>query len=266
MKALIVIPARTGSKRVESKPLIKILGQTAIKWVTQIASKCNNSNGIVVCSDNQEVLDEIKNEKVIVSLSKKKYRDGTERAFDYALNLLEKPPLILVFNCGEVMIEPKTLDELIEKVSSGSCDLATCIQEVSGFDMADSSAIKVALSSRDEVLFLSRSPFPFPIPFSPNSSGTEKFWKHIGVTCYSLKAAIEIFTSKKCDAENIEDIDLLGALNCHLKIETVKMPYKTACLNYLDSVVDIETSISSQRKSLGKPSRKLDESFLKRSK
>lgn len=249
MNSTIIIPARIGSKRIESKPLAKVLGQTALKWVVQTALKTENKSEVVVCSDSQKVLDSVKDMNVTCHLSLKDYETGTERAFSYVLGLKNKPDSIVVVDCGEVMIRSKTIEELINLVESCSCEISTCIQEVSGFDMADANTIKASLSSNNEILYLSR----IPIPFQFKQDKKIKFWKQIGATCYRLKAIKELSSSKKCDIEEVEDIDLLRALNCHLKIGTVKIPYERVSLSTSGSLSEIETAITLGRIRDGKP-------------
>lgn len=251
MNSVIAIPAREASKRIKEKPLVKILGIPAIKWTVQTALKNTTNSAVVVCSDSQMILDSIKNEKVTCNLSLKKYHNGTNRVFDYLLHDKTQWSSIIVFDCGEITIRPETLDELSRLVSSGSFEIATCIQEISGFDIADANVVKATLSSGNELLYLSRSPIPYPTNIE--STKGIKFWKQVGVTCYNLEVARKIFNSKRCDAEIVEDIDLLSALNCRLRIGTVKIAYNRVPLNSEDSIPMIESLISSERVKSGKP-------------
>ena len=250
MNPAIIIPARIGSKRIESKPLVNVLGQTALKWVVQTALKTEIKSEVIVCSDSQKVLDSVKDINITCNLSSKDYKSGTERAFSYVMGLKTKPSLIVVVDCGETMIRSKTIDELMNLVISGSCEISTCIQEVSGIDMADVNTIKASVSSNKEILYLSRSPIPFPLNKEDKKI---KFWKQIGVTCYSLKAVKELVSLKRCDIEDFEDIDLLRALNYRMKIGTVGIDYPRTSLSSPLSLSQIEESISSERLKLGQP-------------
>ena len=253
MNSIIAIPARATSERIKEKPLINILGKPAIQWVVETALKNKRNSKVIVCSDSQKVLDIVKESKIVCNLSKQRYQNGTDRVFEYSLGMKDQPSSIVVFDCGEIMIHPETLDKLTDLIISGSFDIVTCVQEISGFDMADSNTVKASLSSNNEILYLSRAPIPLPI--NQGKASGIKFWKHIGVTGYSLKAAKELLYSDRCDAENIEEIDLLRALNCHLKIGTINIDYKRTCLNTKQSLSEIESSISLGRIQSGKSSK-----------
>jgi len=55
-KILIMIPARSGSKRVKNKNLRKICGKPLISYSIELAKKCFESDSIFVNSDSDEIL------------------------------------------------------------------------------------------------------------------------------------------------------------------------------------------------------------------
>ena len=240
----ILIPARNGSSRIKSKPLTRILGQPLIKWMAGKALEIKDSQ-VIVCSDHQDIKNSLKGMKVTNTDIIKTYRNGTECALD---NIQKKNQPFVVLDCGEIGILPKSIEKLIEMVSSGSCDIATCVQKITATDMADINVVKTVLSSNDEVIYLSRAPVPFP-----KNIETTVFWKHIGVCCYSSKAVDSFMSAGICDAEKLEGIDLIRALNCRLRIKVLKINYEALSLKTPEDIIKAERHLSIERARVGKP-------------
>lgn len=246
MKSVIIIPAKYGSVRIKAKPLISILGKPLINWMVDKALEIKESQ-VIVCSDHKDIKESLRGMNIINENIVKTYRNGTECALDTIQKVI-KPTVIV--DCGEIGILSKSIEKLIDMVSSGSCDIATCVQEVTQTDMADINVVKAVLSSKDEVLYLSRAPVPFP-----KNIGRTVFWKHIGVSCYSRKAADDFMSAEICDAERLEEIDLIRALNCRLRIKVLKIGYESLSVKTPEDIIKVERSFSIERALKGKPVR-----------
>ena len=55
MKLLIIIPARSGSKRLPGKNIMKLAGKPLVQWTIDVAQKLPYENTIIVSTDSEEI-------------------------------------------------------------------------------------------------------------------------------------------------------------------------------------------------------------------
>ena len=53
----IIIPARYNSKRLQGKPLIKVLEKPIIQWVWERAIQVKSADRVIIATDNQQIYD-----------------------------------------------------------------------------------------------------------------------------------------------------------------------------------------------------------------
>ena len=255
MNVPIVIPARIGSERIGEKPLKMIAKEPVIRLVSQIAKKSQKASSVIVCSDSQKILDSVKGIADTI-LTNGTYLNGTERAIRSVSS--KRPDAIVVLDCGEVMLEPESVDSAIEMVTRKECDVSTIVKPVSGFDMADFNSIKAVLTSDSHVMYLSRAPVPYPTKYLSfelfrKNSKSNPFWKQLGVVCYNEKAYKSYLSTPRFEVEEAENIDLIRSIEGHMKIKAIKIGYEARTLNVSGDVFAIEQLISSNRIREGKP-------------
>ena len=71
MKTLVIIPSRLKATRLPGKPLLKINGLTIITHVFKTAERANIGE-VVVATEDQEILDDVKQNGGQAILTKKK--------------------------------------------------------------------------------------------------------------------------------------------------------------------------------------------------
>ena len=59
-KALVIIPARYGSSRLEGKPLLKVNDKPIIQWVYEKAQQSKLADMIVVATDDERIFNAVK--------------------------------------------------------------------------------------------------------------------------------------------------------------------------------------------------------------
>ena len=85
MKVLGIIPARYGSSRFPGKPLIDLKGKTMIQRVYEGAKKSNLLSDIIVATDDQRIVDEVKRFGGNVLLTKDTHPSGTDRCGEFLI-------------------------------------------------------------------------------------------------------------------------------------------------------------------------------------
>ena len=105
MKTLIVIPSRLAATRLPGKPLLKINGLSIICHVFKKAEKAKIGD-VLVATENQEIVDDVKKNGGQAVLTSNKHNTGTDRIYealqkteisniDLVMNLQGDEPLIL---------------------------------------------------------------------------------------------------------------------------------------------------------------------------
>jgi CMP-N-acetylneuraminic acid synthetase len=91
MKNIVIIPVRSGSKRLKGKNRLKLLGKSLVDWTVNFASKLNFIDDIIVSTDDELIIKENKNHKFVKLLRRPKYlaKDKT-KTVDVILHVLKK--------------------------------------------------------------------------------------------------------------------------------------------------------------------------------
>ena len=94
MKTLVIIPSRLSATRLPGKPLIKINGTSIISHVFKKAEEANIGE-VIVATEDQEIVDDVKKNGGQTILTTKKHQTGTDRICE-ALKKLIVLKLILL--------------------------------------------------------------------------------------------------------------------------------------------------------------------------
>ena len=96
MKTLIIIPSRMSANRLPGKPLLKINGLSIISHVFKRAESANIGE-VVVATEDQEIMDDVKNNGGHAVLTSKNNKTGTDRIFE-AFKILGSNDIDLIMN------------------------------------------------------------------------------------------------------------------------------------------------------------------------
>ena len=96
MKTLIIIPSRLAATRLPGKPLLKINGLSIISHVFKKAEKAKIGD-VVVATENQEIVDDVKKNGGQAVLTSNKHNTGTDRIYE-ALQKIKISNIDLVMN------------------------------------------------------------------------------------------------------------------------------------------------------------------------
>ena len=81
MKTLVIIPSRLSATRLPGKPLLKINGASMISHVFKKAEEANVGE-VIVATEDQEIVDDVKKNGGQVILTKKQHKTGTDRIYE----------------------------------------------------------------------------------------------------------------------------------------------------------------------------------------
>ena len=166
MKKVCFIPARYGSSRLPGKPLLMINGKTIIQRVYEQVKQCKLIDDIIILTDDDRIVKEIKTFRGKYRLIKDDCLNGTERI----ILCLKKEPNIcdIVINVqgDEPFINPDSIDKCIKNyltkkllISGLQCSTLHSIENNSN-ELKKKSKGKLVLDKQNNIMYCSRNIIP----------------------------------------------------------------------------------------------------------
>ena len=239
MKKLAIIPARYESSRFPGKPLIDLLGKTMIQRVYEGVEKSQLFDAIVVATDDQRIVDEVRSFQGEVVLTQDTHESGTERCgevveqysdFDIVVNIQGDEPLI----------EKEQLRVLLEAFKDKEVEIATIASpKVSQEDVLNPNRIKVVTNHQSNALYFSRSPIPYVL-----KQNEYPFLRHIGLYAFRLPVLQKLVKLPPTILEKTESLEQLRWLYHGYKIGVVETDIETPNIDAPEDVAFVLQRLS----------------------
>lgn len=177
-KAVIVIPARYGSSRLPGKPLLDIVGKPMIQHVYERALQVAGVAEVWVATDDPRV------EKAVQAFGGKAImtRNDHESGTDRLVEVMHKVEADIYINLqgDEPMIRPRDVETLLQGMRDDpALPVATLCHAISAEEATEPSTVKVVVNTRQDALYFSRSPIPYP-----RNAEKARYLKHVGIYAY----------------------------------------------------------------------------------
>ena len=203
MKVIGIIPARAESVRFPNKPLACILGKPMIQWTYEHGKQASRINEVYVATDSDEIKEVVESFGGKVVMTSPLCPTGTERIYEAAQKI--EADVYIVINGDEPVITSSTIDmcippETIDTTDFYASNLMTDFENP--VEVVDTTNLKIVTNRLNEVMFISRSPIPFP---RGNSNYT--FKKFVGISAFTKKALEFYHTTPMGEIEEIEQND-----------------------------------------------------------
>lgn len=215
MKNVCIIPSRYKSTRFEGKPLMDICGHPMVWWVYSEAKKIKEFDDVVVATEDIRVIDVCEALKIKCIMTSDECPTGTDRVCevskkidaDYYYVLMGDEPLLTVNEINAMI-------DALKKDPAPACLLATKFK--SPVDVINSSTIKLALNASNDLIYMSRSPIPYP-----KNSLEFDYYKNVGLYVFS-KSCLKQFECLPIGRnEYIEQLEMLRILENHIRCKAV---------------------------------------------
>lgn len=221
MKFLGVIPSRYASTRLEGKPLKDICGHTMVEWVYKRALK-SKLDGVVVATDDERIVDEVKSFGGNVILTRKNHINGTSRIAEVCETYSDYDVIVNIQG-DEPLIEPDMINSIIDSfIEDNTIPMSTLKYKLN--DMAEienPNAVKVVTDKNDFAIYFSRSVIPYP-----RNLNMDNYYKHVGIYGYKRDFVMEYAKMASTPLELSESLEQLRVLENGYKIKVLETPYK----------------------------------------
>lgn len=221
MRTIGVIPSRYASTRFPGKPLIQIAGKSMIRRVYEQVSKSKSIDYVVVATDDQRIVEEVKSFGGEYILTSSIHQSGTDRCAE-VISKLPNFDIIINIQGDEPFINPAQIDLIANCFEDATVQLATLIKIITDAEeLFNTNIPKVVINASEEAIYFSRQTIPY-------LRGTEKndwinhhqFYKHIGIYGYTKSTLLAITKLKPSSLELAENLEQLRWLENGYKIKT----------------------------------------------
>ena len=214
MKTLIIIPSRLSATRLPGKPLLKINDISIISHVYKKAKEANIGE-VIVATEDQEIVDDVKKNGGKAILTSNKHKTGTDRIYEaYQKLKLDNIDFIMNIQGDEPAINIQDIINLNQMMINHKAEIGTLAAKIQNkSDLTNENIVKVITQNN-----LEDDPFSYAKTFLRKSKDTLNIYHHIGIYCYSseiLKNFVELAQSKN-EIEN--RLEQLRALDNNIKI------------------------------------------------
>ncbi len=215
MKTLVIIPSRLSATRLPGKPLLKIDGISMISRVFKKAEEANIGE-VIVATEDQEIIDDVKQNGGQAILTKKNHKTGTDRIYE-ALQKLNSANIDFIMNLqgDEPLMNIDDIRNLNDKMKKNQSYLGTLASKIKNKNLYGNKNI-VKVSTKEKLDNLN---FPEAINFMRETiEKSENIYHHLGIYCYQ-KETLENFVSFNQSSNELKNkLEQLRALDNDIKI------------------------------------------------
>ena len=234
MKAVILIPARLDSSRLERKMLADLEGEPLIVRTWRQALKSRLAERVVVATDSREIAAALETRGAEVVMTSPAASCGTERIAEAARHI--DADVFLNLQGDEPLISPENIDLALEPFfSCNPPDCSTLVLPLHPDDreqIDDPHQVKVVMDARGFALYFSRS----PIPFRRNTHSSTIFYRHIGLYAFRAEVLQKFSALSPSMLEEAESLEQLRLLENGFRIQCITTLIDNPGVNTLEDL------------------------------
>ena len=215
MKTLIIIPSRLSATRLPGKPLMKINGLSMISHVFKKAEEANIGD-VVVATEDQEIIDDVKKNGGQAILTQKEHKTGTDRIYE-ALQKLEYKNIDLIMNLqgDEPLINIDDIKKLNNQMIKNQSQIGTLASEIKDKAIYQNENV-VKVNTKGQLNDLN---FLEAINFTRKILKQDKnVYHHLGIYCYRKEALKDFVLYNQSTNEIKNSLEQLRALDNNIRI------------------------------------------------
>ena len=209
-----LIPSRLNSTRLQRKPLLEIDGLPIIVHTFKRAKLSKKLDEVIVCTDDQEIVNVVQEHGGKAILTSKKHKNGTERIYEVAKKI-KKASLIVDIQGDEPLIDPNDIDKVIEFHKKNKHFDIVVPSMLAEQNPNSKNLVKVIFSDNGKILYFSRAKVPFDY-----KEKKIKYYRDLSIVSFQPNALKKYSQMKMGTVEKIEGIELLRAIENNLNLGT----------------------------------------------
>ena len=200
--------------RLPGKPLLKINGLSIISHVSKKAEEANIGD-VIVATEDQEIVDDVKKNGFQAILTSNKHKTGTDRIHEAFKKLnIRDVDFIMNLQGDEPAIDIQDIISLNDKMLKKHSNLGTLATILKDNNCLENPNIVKVITENS----LGNNNFPRAVSFLRKSEKISNIYHHIGVYCYS-KDSLEKFVHLSQSKNEIENrLEQLRALENNIDI------------------------------------------------
>ena len=215
MNTLVIIPSRLSATRLPGKPLLKINGLSIISHVFRKAEEANIGE-VLVATEDQEIMDDVKKNGGQAILTKKLHKTGTDRIYE-ALQKLDNSNIDLIMNLqgDEPLMNIKDIRNLNNQMIKNNSQLGTLASKILDNRLYENQNV-VKVTTKEKLHLLN---FPEATDFMRIiSDKSENTYHHLGIYCYQIETLQNFVSFNQSSNEIEKKLEQLRALDNGIKI------------------------------------------------
>ena len=232
MKKIAVIPARFAATRFPGKLMQRIGDKTIIRMVYENVQAMSLFDDVLVVTDNDQIVEEIKAIGGSVKKSSQEHPSGSDRIAEAIMDM--DVDVIVNVQGDEPFVDISPLEKLLTAISEPNVVVASVMQKLGmDEDINNPNFVKVVCDKNNNALYFSRS----PIPYKRNLQSSLPIYKHVGVYAFK-KNALLAFT--KWPMGFLEQTEMLEQLRYLENGVSIKMVETSTSSIGIDTPEDLE--------------------------
>ena len=233
-----IIPARYASTRFPGKPLAPILGKPMFWHVYTQAIVCPYFEKVVLATDDERIQAAALHYNIPVVMTRTEHASGTDRVYEAAQQLsISENNVVINIQGDEPLLDPDMLSLLCEAFKDDETQAATLATRINHHSAQDPNTVKIVLNTRNEALYFSRAPIPFP----RDSKSHPHYFSHIGIYAFRMKALETFVSLPQSRLEQIEKLEQLRLLENSVSIRVVETNIVTIGVDTPEDITRVET-------------------------
>ncbi len=200
--------------RLPGKPLLKINGLSIVSHVSKKAEEANIGD-VIVATEDQEIIDDVKTNGFNAILTSNKHKTGTDRIHEaLKKSNIKDVDFIMNLQGDEPALDTQDLISLNDKMVKCRFNLGTLASKITNnTHLKNENVVKVITENN-----LEDDNFPKALSFLRKSEKINNIYHHIGVYCYS-KDSLERFVQLSQTKNEIENrLEQFRALDNNINI------------------------------------------------
>lgn len=232
MKKIAVIPARFAATRFPGKLMQRIGDKTIIRMVYENVQAMGLFDDVLVVTDNDQIVEEIKAIGGTVKKSSQEHPSGSDRIAEAIMDM--DVDVVVNVQGDEPFVDISPLEKLLTAISEPDVVVASVMQKIGmDEDINNPNFVKVVCDKNNNALYFSRS----PIPYKRNLQSSLPIYKHVGVYAFKKNTLLE-FTMWPMGV--LEQTEMLEQLRYLENGVSIKMVETTTSSIGIDTPEDLE--------------------------